>query len=244
MDNRNENSTETEQEQPQNGMQETNDKNFLSEGMKKWQDVCVEIADSVEEFCDAKKIAREFPVDINEIAEIRDMTVFYRDLNPVDAENTFAVVGNTLEWKMLDDSLSKVVSIDKNQDNNSKRYALAYEIGISMLSDRLGDMNVPKSFNYSVPILPADSKKFLAEIYAMCLLLPWRSLLEALDRYVKDGSHASPIDNIEWIDYLADCAKMPRYNLCIGYSYISKIISRKCQEDSQLAEQYSRILQR
>ncbi len=244
MENIIDNKTEMQEEQLQDRMQETKDESFLFEGMNKWQDVCVEIEDSVEKFCNDYHISREFPVDINKVAEIREMTVFYRDLNPVDAENTFAVVGNTLEWQRLDGTFSRIVSIDKNQDNNSKRYALAYEIGISMLSDRLEDEDVPKSFNYSVPILPTDSKKFLAEIYAMCLLIPWRSLLEVLNQYVEDDSHASPIDNIEWIDYLADCAKMPRYNLCIGYSYISKIINRKCQADAQLAEKYSRILQR
>lgn len=221
-----------------------NKKNIENDTMLDWLQFYDDIEHEIEEFCVKNNILRKLPVDIETVADIMDLDVSYVDLNPIAAENTFVIVGNTFTWKSLGgDEMKKKVYIDKNADINSQRYALAYEIGINMLAEKLGDENVPKNYNYSVPILPINPVKFMAEVYAMCLLLPYENLLDILDNYVKDDRHASPIDNIEWIDYLADCAKIPKYNLCIGFSYISRIICLRCIKDKEMEEKYKKILQ-
>lgn len=225
-----------------NSEMEENDSNQqLISGIGAWQNICVQISRDVEEYCKSNGVDRQFPVDIEYVAKIMGLRVLYVDLNPIEENNIFSISGTTMMWKTMNGDKKNLVCIDSNADKNVQRYSLAYEIGISMLNQK--GLSIDIGYNYSVPILPIDSKKFLAEIYAMCLMLPWRALMETLSSYVDQPEHTRPIDNVEWIDYLADQAKMPRNNVCIGFSYISKIICAECKQNEQLKDEYKKILQ-
>lgn len=121
------------------------------------------------------------------------------------------------------------IFIQKNLDQATKRFAIAYEYARFLLKTLYDTENIGLTCDLEPSLGLYDftsENDFLASELARALLLPYELVCQEKTKYQSQSIHL-PIDYSDWIIHLRDLAQMPEYQVVLGYEAIRK---RKTKE--------------
>ena len=124
------------------------------------------------------------PIDIRKIAEHFKVDIIEKDLSVIPHIPTNRVLGHLV----CHDS-KYCIEIEKRVDSFTQRYSIAHELGHYIINNTKYGNNVEKTDmrldeTYSMPLLSSNPKEYMADVYAIFLLLP-------LDCFFKEFSVAT-----------------------------------------------------
>ena len=121
------------------------------------------------------------------------------------------------------------IFIQKNLDQATKRFAIAYEYARFLLKTLYDTESIGLTCDLEPNLGLYDftsENDFLASELARALLLPYELVCQEKTKYQSQSIHL-PIDYSDWIIHLRDLAQMPEYQVVLGYEAIRK---RKTKE--------------
>lgn len=114
------------------------------------------------------------------------------------------------------------IYLQKDLDENSKRFAIAYEFSRFMIHDKK-DVSFICDLEPNLGLYDFTSEEdFLATEFSRALLLPYDLVCKEKTKYQSQGGNL-PIDYSNWIIHLRDLAQIPEYQAVLAYETIRKV---------------------
>ena len=199
-------------------------KNFLEQ----YEQMSQVISDISKE---AKKIINKvfgddilLPIDVRKIAEYYGVNIVETDLSIIPHIPTNRVLGH-----LVHRDSTYYIEIERRVDSFTQRYSIAHELGHYIIdmekdNDKRG-MSIDET--YSMPLLSSDPEEYMADVYAIFLLLPldcfFKEFSNFLNDYADNGlpySNKYPVNIDDWLLKLSKKVEIPNYNLAFAYDYI------------------------
>ncbi len=179
-----------------------------------------------------KEIA--LPIDIEMVARKMNVQIEYDNLNFGNADSIDRNIAQLRYEKKGEFIIQKIVldnSVSKKKAgplSNLEKYAVAYELGKTIVREKVPDDNSNlfmlnlNSRPYALSRLSAQLENFEYEMCAIFLLLPMELFLEEFNSYIEEiEEHTVLMD--DWIEHLSEKAEIPNYQLINGYQFIKFI---------------------
>lgn len=181
----------------------------------------------------------KFPIPIREVAELLHLTIEERDFINANFEcspeltqlnsnidiNKAGLSCSTIRKGFCGDVENHVVGfikVDRNMDDNSKRFLIAHEIGKFVLRDSF-QISFIENNNPYLGLYHFDTyDDYLADKFAYNILMPYDMILEEKNNY-ESRSVNLPIDYSDWIAHLRDLCQVPEYQVVLAYDYIRQM---------------------
>lgn len=187
----------------------------------------------------------KFPIPIREVAELLQLTIEESDcintnfecsseliqLNSNTDINKLGLSCSTVRKGLCGDVKNHVIGsikVDRNADENSKRFLIAHEIGKFVLRYSFQISFIENNNPYSGLYHFNTCDDYLADKFAYNILMPYDMILEEKRDY-ESRSVNLPIDYSDWIIHLRDLCQVPEYQVVLAYDYIRqmKLINTK-----------------
>jgi Zn-dependent peptidase ImmA (M78 family) len=177
----------------------------------------------------------QLPINIFAIAKALDLEVLRIDLSDgtkVKRDHIFTKQTSLskINSQMISFNGNTIIGLDKNKPIENSKFALANQIGFYLLSHNINtnDKNLMELRQFSEqPFFNIETDefydKYVAKIFAMCLLLPLRLFLEKFDIYATLMIKNNQININQWLKYLSDSVAIDDYNFHVTYEFMIDI---------------------
>ena len=185
----------------------------------------------------------KLPIPIEKIAQQYNLNIIYIDF--LDEYNDTKLVEQQIIYGIRDfrytaisklqirrqivnnpNHFSGTIYIQKDLDENSKRFATAYEVSRFIIHNKT-NIWLPYELTPYLGIYDFMSQNdLLAEKFARALLLPYEIICVEKNKYQGCGGNL-PIDYSDWIIHLRDLAQIPEYQVVLAYNEIREIKAKE-----------------
>lgn len=185
----------------------------------------------------------ELPIPIEKIAQQYNINIIYIDF--LEEPNNANLIEQQIVYGSRDfrytaisklqirrqivnnpNHFSGTIYVQRDLDENSKRFAIAYEVSRFVMYDKTS-IWFPYELTPYLGIYDFMSQDdLLAEKFARALLLPYEIICTEKNKY-QGFSGNLPIDYSDWVVYLRDLAQIPEYQVVLAYNEIREIKAKK-----------------
>lgn len=173
-----------------------------------------------------------FPIPVRAIAERCGFEIVEVDFQDMTDEFTWtelqknlgksAIARLQMREKLFVDDIGTVagtIYVQKDLDENSKRFAIAHELGHFVLRtvNPIGLLYVEEACPGLYDFV--QEREFLANTFAYALLMPYQLTYNEKKEYQRQGINL-PLDYSSWIIYLRDLSQLPEYHVVLAYEKI------------------------
>ncbi len=176
--------------------------------------------------------AKEFPIPVRKVAQRCGFEIVEVDFQAMTDEFTWAELQKNLgksaiarmqmREKLFDDEAGTVagtIYVQKDLDENSKRFAIAHELGHFVLRtvNPIGLLYIEEACPGLYDFV--QEREFLANTFAYALLLPYDLTYVEKKAYQRKSVNL-PIDYSSWIIHLRDLSQLPEYHVVLAYEKV------------------------
>lgn len=176
--------------------------------------------------------AKEFPIPVRKVAQHCGFEIVEVDFQAMTDEFTWtelqknlgksAIARMQMREKLFDDEAGTVagtIYVQKDLDENSKRFAIAHELGHFVLRtvNPIGLLYIEEACPGLYDFV--QEREFLANTFAYALLLPYHLTYDEKKAYQRKSINL-PIDYSSWIIHLRDLSQLPEYHVVLAYEKV------------------------
>jgi hypothetical protein len=175
---------------------------------------------------------KKFPIPVRKVAQHCGFEIVEVDFQAMTDEFTWtelqknlgksAIARMQMREKLFDDEAGTVagtIYVQKDLDENSKRFAIAHELGHFVLRtvNPIGLLYIEEACPGLYDFV--QEREFLANTFAYALLLPYHLTYDEKKAYQRKSINL-PIDYSSWIIHLRDLSQLPEYHVVLAYEKV------------------------
>lgn len=175
---------------------------------------------------------KKFPIPVRKVAQHCGFEIVEVDFQAMTDEFTWtelqknlgksAIARMHMREKLFDDEAGTVagtIYVQKDLDENSKRFAIAHELGHFVLRtvNPIGLLYIEEACPGLYDFV--QEREFLANTFAYALLLPYHLTYDEKKAYQRKSINL-PIDYSSWIIHLRDLSQLPEYHVVLAYEKV------------------------
>lgn len=175
---------------------------------------------------------KKFPIPVRKVAQHCGFEIVEVNFQAMTDEFTWtelqknlgksAIARMQMREKLFDDEAGTVagtIYVQKDLDENSKRFAIAHELGHFVLRtvNPIGLLYIEEACPGLYDFV--QEREFLANTFAYALLLPYHLTYDEKKAYQRKSINL-PIDYSSWIIHLRDLSQLPEYHVVLAYEKV------------------------